>query len=344
MTYNAAMSLLDQIVQPAVKSRTLSAPPFSPAVGDTYIVGSGGTAAWAGQDDKFACWHGEAWTFLAPSEGWLAYAIETSELAVFSGGSWRSFVTDGGSTLAKLGIHTAADLSSRLAVAAEGSLFTHDGGGHRMVLNKASALDTASLVFKDDFSGRAELGLTGDDALHVKLSTDGSTWLEALSIAQNSGVVSLPVGQLAFPTTQNPSTNGKVLDDYEEGTWTPTIKFGGVSTGVSYSSATLGRYTKIGRLVTVCGLCSLSSKGSAVGAATLEDLPFMSEDSIYAGVAVGYASGFSGITGSVLAMVQPNTTRILLYQSNNGNATGLTNVNFTNTSAVYLTASYDAAA
>ena len=38
VTYNAAMALLDQLVQPTVKSRTTAAPPGSPAEGDTYIV------------------------------------------------------------------------------------------------------------------------------------------------------------------------------------------------------------------------------------------------------------------------------------------------------------------
>lgn len=344
VTYNAAMAMLDQLVQPAVQSRTVTTPPGAPTPGETYIVGPSATGAWAGKDGKFAAWHDGTWTFMTPANGWLAYVADTAELAVFATGVWTSFVTNGGAALAKLGIHATADLSNRLAVAADGSLFTHDGTGHRLVLNKATPADTASLILKDNFSGRAELGLTGDDALRVKVSPDGSAWLEALSIGQASGLVTLPVGQLAFPSAQNPSANANTLDDYEEGTWTPAIKFGGATTGITYGAATLGRYTKIGRQVTASCICTLTSKGTATGSATLEGLPFgAANDSIYSSAAIGYAIGFSSITGTVLGLVQANAARVLLYQSNNGAAAGLTNANLTNASALYLTASYDTA-
>ena len=39
------------------------------------------------------------------------------------------------------------------------------------------------------------------------------------------------------------------LDDYEEGTWTPVLSFGGGSVGISYTTAPVGYYTRIGRLV-----------------------------------------------------------------------------------------------
>ena len=56
-----------------------------------------------------------------------------------------------------------------------------------MKLNKATAADTASITYEDNLSGRAELGLTGDDAFHVKVSPNGSSWYEALNIAQALG-------------------------------------------------------------------------------------------------------------------------------------------------------------
>lgn len=343
VTYNVAMAMLDQLVQPAVKSRSIPVPPPGPAVGDTYIVAASATGAWAGKDGQFAAWLDGGWNFITPTNGWLAYVTDTAELAVFSAGAWMSFVTNGGSALAKLGIHATADLTNRLAVAADGSLFTHDGTSHRLVLNKASAGDTASLLMEDNFSGRAELGLTGDDALHLKVSANGSSWVEALAVSQATGLVTLSAGQLAFPSTKNPSANANTLDDYEEGTWTPIIKFGGAATGITYGAATLGRYTKIGRMVTISGICTLTNKGFATGSATLEGLPFVAaNDSIYGAGSVGLTLGFTSIVGAILAMAQPNTARLLLYHSNNGAAVGLTNANFTNTSALYLTASYDA--
>ncbi len=340
VTYNAAMAALDQLVQPAVLSRTVTVPPASPAEGDTYVVAPAATGAWAGKDGKFAGWLGGAWSFRTPAEGWLAYVVDTGELAVLQSGAWTSFAP---AVAAKFGINTSADLTNRLAVQADASLFTHDGTSHRMKLNKASAADTASLLLQDGFSGRAEIGLTGDDALHLKVSPNGSSWVEALQVNQSSGLVTLPLGQLAFPATQNPSANANTLDDYEEGTWTPTLLFGGASTGVTYSGATVGRYTKIGRTVIAFGQLTLTSKGSSSGGAQIGGLPFTAlNDTVPQASAVGLAVNFSGVTGAVVASVTPNTSRITLYQTANGAGTALTNSQFTNTSSVHVMAIYDA--
>ncbi len=342
VTYNEAMAALDQLVQPAVKSRTTTVPPGGPAEGDTYIVAAGATGAWAGKDGKFAAWLSGAWSFRTPAEGWLAYVADTAELAVLQSGAWTSFVTNGGAGVAKFGINTTADLTNRLAVSADASFFTHAGTSHRMKLNKASAADTASLLYQDATSGRAELGLTGDDAFHVKVSPNGSSWFEAINIAQASGLVTLPIGQLAFPATQNPSANANTLDDYEEGTWSPGILFGGAAVSVAYTTQ-LGRYTKVGRLVTATGNLTLSSKGTSTGAAQIGGLPFTAaNDGIYGAIATGVAIAMSSVTGGVLGIVQPNTNRVNLYHSNNGAAAGLTNSNFTATSQIFFTVSYEA--
>lgn len=56
-------------------------------------------------------------------------------------------------------------------------------------------------------------------------------------------------GQIVFPASQNASANANTLDDYEEGTWTPAIRFASFATdnlSVAYTSQ-VGTYTKIGR-------------------------------------------------------------------------------------------------
>ncbi|HEV2652996.1 MAG TPA: terminase family protein, partial [Rhizomicrobium sp.] len=47
-------------------------------------------------------------------------------------------------------------------------------------LNKHASADTASLLYQTNYSGRAEMGLTGDDNFHVKVSPDGASWKSAL--------------------------------------------------------------------------------------------------------------------------------------------------------------------
>ena len=64
------------------------------------------------------------------------------------------------------------------------------------------------------------------------------------------------------------------FDDYEEGTWTPTIEFNGNNSGVSYSSIRGGSYVKVGRMVYVSFALELTSKGSSTGELSISGIPF----------------------------------------------------------------------
>ena len=63
------------------------------------------------------------------------------------------------------------------------------------------------------------------------------------------------------------------LDDYEEGTFTPTLDFGSGNTGITYNSQT-GKYVKVGSLVSVWIYIALSNKGTSTGQASIGGLPF----------------------------------------------------------------------
>jgi hypothetical protein len=81
---------------------------------------------------------------------------------------------------------------------------------------------------------------------------------------------------ITFPATQSASTNANTLDDYEEGTWTPTLNFGGGSTGITYGGQ-LGTYVKIGKLVWLNCRLTLTAKGSSTGSARVAGLPFTNQ-------------------------------------------------------------------
>lgn len=80
-------------------------------------------------------------------------------------------------------------------------------------------------------------------------------------------LLGLTAGQLQFPATQNPSANPNVLDDYAEGTWTPTL--GGTAT----YSVQLGYFIKIGRLVYFYCQLNISSLGTGSNT-TISGLPY----------------------------------------------------------------------
>ncbi len=274
VTYNEAMRTLDGFVHPAVQSRSTAAPPGSPSAGAAYIVPSGATGAWAGKDEEVAIYGDGVWEFRVPEDGWLYYVIDSAEIVVFSTG-WVGFAINGGATIGQFGINTTADSTNRLAVAADASLFTNAGTHHRLKINKATAGNTASLLLQTAFSGRAEIGLNGDDDLRVKVSADGSAWTEAIRVHRSTGVIELPAGNLKFPAAANPSADAHTFDDYEEGTFTVTAAFATPGTS-SWAYATQdGRYTKIGDVVIVAiNFDGTPTIGTGAGAMSLGGFPF----------------------------------------------------------------------
>jgi hypothetical protein len=130
------------------------------------------------------------------------------------------------------------------------------------------------------------------------------------------------------------------LDDYEEGTWTMGVSFGGASVGVTYNANT-GTYTKVGRQVTLNGYLELSSKGSSTGNAKITGLPFAIPNSSgnYSAPAlwfskITFANQFQGL-GTVGDSV------IELYETTEaGTTTGLTNADFVNDSNLLLSFTY----
>ena len=193
VTHNEALRMLDVLVQPVVASRTTAAPPPFPAQGARFIVPAGATGAWAGQDGAIAWHEGDGWSFLAPQPGWQAQVLDEGQPAVFTGSAWES-PAEQPQQFPRLGVATAADATNRLAVASPATLLTHAGGGHQLKINKAGAAETASLLFQTGWSGRAELGTTGSDDLAFKVSPDGSTWHNALTIGAASGQVQVGNG------------------------------------------------------------------------------------------------------------------------------------------------------
>lgn len=191
VTHNEAIRALDVMVQLAVLDRDRTEPPAEPAEGDRHIVATGATGAWAGYDGRVAAWQDGGWTFLAPRAGWRAAVIGERIMAWFDGANWsaEAEAIDVLQDLALLGVNATADATSRLAVNAAATLLSHEGAGHQLKINKAAVDDTGSLLFQTGWSGRAEMGLAGDDDFHVKVSPDGSNWSQALTVDKTTARV-----------------------------------------------------------------------------------------------------------------------------------------------------------
>lgn len=158
--------------------------------------------------------------------------------------------------------------------------------GPTLDLDRFSASPAASDVIGSiDFNGRDSGGnktLFGRLGVQIMDPTDGSedsaayinvmkagSAITMLSIGAVADEVSLPRGNLKFPSAANPSTDANVLDDYEEGTWTPSDQSG---QGLTFTSP-VGTYTKVGREVFVRGSFTYPVGGSGA-AARVGVLPF----------------------------------------------------------------------
>lgn len=161
----------------------------------------------------------------------------------------------------------------------------------------------------------------------VKARMDIYAGTNLFSFASGSaGTLTIP-GQIAFPASQNASADANTLDDYEEGTWTPALTFGGGATGLTYSSRT-GVYRKIGNLVFAALNIALSAKGSSTGFAIISGLPFTVQ-----GVAPSVVfSNYSGMASLTTFVGVASVTTVVLQNTGAAACAQLTEANFTNTS------------
>ena len=222
VTHNEALRLLDVMVQLAVLNRTLSAAPALPAVGDRHIVAAGAVGVWAGQVGKIALFTSTGWQFFAPLQGWQAHVLAESMTVVYSGLAWN---LPAAATAAPIfGVNATADTTNRLSVQATATLFSNVGAGHQVKVNKAAVGDTASLLFQNGFSGRAEMGLAGSDDFSLKVSANGTAFNTAMTVAAASGIVSLPQGVFAA---------GFALKDAGDATKVAQFSLSGLTTGTT---------------------------------------------------------------------------------------------------------------
>jgi hypothetical protein len=124
---------------------------------------------------------------------------------------------------------------------------------------------------------------------NIVFNTGGS---ESLRISATSKAVILAGGNtsangtgITFPATQSASSDANTLDDYEEGSWTPTL--------TGWNSITyvvrVGLYTKIGNQVTCWFDISVSAGTSTAGGVLVTGLPFTARANSVGGGMTSYA-------------------------------------------------------
>lgn len=122
---------------------------------------------------------------------------------------------------------------------------------------------------------------------------------------------------ITFPATQSDSTDANTLDDYEEGTFTPTI-VGSTAAGVGTYSQQLGIYTKIGRQVHF-NVALAWSAHTGTGNMSIAGLPFTSVTAAFFIPCSNYIDGLTLPAGTVLqTLVVQSGTSINLFSIGTG--------------------------
>lgn len=138
----------------------------------------------------------------------------------------------------------------------------------------------------------------------------------------------LALSGIKFPATQSASTNANTLDDYEEGTWTPTDASGA---GLSFS-VTSAYYIKIGKLVFVNTYFSYPSTSNA-SPAIIGGLPFTA----YGGNNYSYVYGRNNSGSNIVWQV--GTASTTMVANNPASAGNPTNASLS-TSYILISGSY----
>jgi hypothetical protein len=137
------------------------------------------------------------------------------------------------------------------------------------------------------------------------------------------------------------NSNPLSLDWYQEGTWTPSLKFGGGTDDITYVNR-VASYTRIGNRVYFDAYFLLSSKGTSTGNASVDELPF-EQNSAYPStysVSAGSLNSSIGDANLDAGINSSDLNSVSLYKQANGLRTDMTDADFTNSSNILISGVY----
>ena len=214
--------------------------------------------------------------------------LTTSSTVTHNGGTANGVAYLNGSKVLTSGSALTFDGTSLGLGTSSVTLF---GGGYRG--EEIKGTNGSSLYFSDTggvassafaaWSGAGQfiLGTTADypiafrvnSAEQMRLTSTGLKTKTTISVGD--ATPSTSGAGITFPATQSASSDANTLDDYEEGTWTPTYVSSGTASTFSYGLQ-IGTYTKIGNRVLCTMRLYTNTTGNTLGTGniSISGLPF----------------------------------------------------------------------
>lgn len=247
----------------------------------------------------------------------------------------------------------------RLQVAAGGKQclptfgsFINSANGTNFTFAKSRSTTIGSFVALQNGDQIAEFDSFGDDGTTfrstgaVKFSVSGSVStgiVPSQCIIYTTNTSGVQTAALTISNAQacnfaNGITfaGGSSLNNYTDSTFTPTLNFGGATTGITYTTQS-GVYSRVGNVITFTITIVLSNKGSATGTATITGLPIAPRSS---GTPC-FTVFCENLTFTNIPRAKLSSTTMTLQELVSGStATNKDDTAFTNTSSLIITGSY----
>lgn len=233
VTINQALRRIDGLMHLSVESRSRPDQPSMLTEGAAWILPQGPTgeiwSSWLAGD--VAMVQDGAWARFMPQVGMSAYIAEETQLVMYTDAGWVALdsLMKALRELTHLGVGTSADDTNPFAAKLNNVLWTaksagEGGSGHLYkTLNKEAPANILSLLFKTNWSTRAEMGLLGDDTFTLRASADGASFTTVLRSVEGGVKTAFGPdwprysyhlqGEVGFtpPTNAAPQANGDVV-------------------------------------------------------------------------------------------------------------------------------------
>jgi hypothetical protein len=258
------------------------------------------------------------------------YAPAANTLALATGGAERIHLSSIGVAVPdKLFIGQTKAISGSTTQAAEfnGSVVINSktaGAGGKAVLEFSHltsnpAVTRGGAAVSSEAAGPYTAGtlITYDADLVLSSAIDGAV-TEGARLT-SSGYLRMAAGTKGIQFNGDTAA-ANALNDYEEGTFTPTV-IGATTAGTATYAAQVGTYIKIGKLVWM-SLTLNWSAGTGAGDLQITGLPFTSISNHAPGLSVGMVNGLTLAANSYLfARVESGSSKVGVYDSPTGGGT-----------------------